>query len=128
MSKHSDDQLLNDLLSDGIGPGEESASLEMLLSETRRVRRRRRVTHYRFASVLAIVVVAQISLSLGRLDRPSTAALRNVEAASLPQSPPAETPAIPTITDEELFALFPGRQLALIGPRGDQRLVFLDGR
>jgi hypothetical protein len=30
------------------------------------------------------------------------------------------------ISDEELFALFPGRSLALVGPPGHQQLVFLD--
>jgi hypothetical protein len=30
------------------------------------------------------------------------------------------------ITDEELFALFPNRALALIGSPGHQQLVFLD--
>ncbi len=30
------------------------------------------------------------------------------------------------ISDAELFALFPGRPLALIGSPGDQKLVFLD--
>ena len=30
------------------------------------------------------------------------------------------------ITDEELFALFPNRALALIGAPGRQQLVFLD--
>jgi hypothetical protein len=30
------------------------------------------------------------------------------------------------ITDDELFALFPGRALALVGPPGSQQLIFLD--
>jgi hypothetical protein len=30
------------------------------------------------------------------------------------------------INDEELFRLFPGRSLALIGKPGEQKLIFLD--
>jgi hypothetical protein len=33
---------------------------------------------------------------------------------------------IKVISDEELFALFPRRSLALIGSPGHQKLVFLD--
>ncbi|MEO5960781.1 MAG: hypothetical protein ABIR80_16850 [Opitutaceae bacterium] len=31
------------------------------------------------------------------------------------------------IDDEQLLALFPGRSVALIGPPGNQKLLFLDG-
>jgi len=30
------------------------------------------------------------------------------------------------ISDEELFKLFPGRSIALIGKPGEQELIFLD--
>jgi hypothetical protein len=35
---------------------------------------------------------------------------------------------IKLITDEELFALFPGRSVALIGKPGHQQLVFLNNQ
>ena len=37
-----------------------------------------------------------------------------------------ETAKVKIITDEELFALFPNRAMALIGPPGRQQLIFLD--
>jgi len=41
-------------------------------------------------------------------------------------APPADTSKVKIITDEELFALFPNRAMALIGSPGHQQLVFLD--
>ena len=41
-------------------------------------------------------------------------------------APAAELPPIKIINDEELFALFPNRALALVGQPGHQQLVFLD--
>jgi hypothetical protein len=43
--------------------------------------------------------------------------------------PPVESDSdtgVRLLTDEQLLAMFPGRPVALIGPAGDQRLVFLD--
>jgi hypothetical protein len=40
--------------------------------------------------------------------------------------PPATDDGVQLISDEELFALFPGRAMALIGPPGAQRFLFLD--
>jgi hypothetical protein len=47
---------------------------------------------------------------------------RSVAMASI-KPPPSR---VSFITDEELFTLFHGRSLALIGPPGHQELVFLD--
>jgi hypothetical protein len=41
-------------------------------------------------------------------------------------APPPDAAKVKIITDEELFALFPNRALALIGSPGHQQLVFLD--
>jgi hypothetical protein len=41
-------------------------------------------------------------------------------------TPQAESRDVKFITDEELFALFPNRPLALVGKPGQQQLVFLD--
>lgn len=39
---------------------------------------------------------------------------------------PAQSPGgIALLTDEELFALFPGRSMALVGESGNQKLLFL---
>jgi hypothetical protein len=41
-------------------------------------------------------------------------------------TPPTETNKVKIITDEELFALFPNRAVALIGAPGHQQLIFLN--
>ena len=45
---------------------------------------------------------------------------------SIVATAPPEESGVKMISDEELFALFPGRSLALIGKPGHQQLVFLD--
>ncbi len=74
----------------------------------------------------------------GRMPEPQLASLPVTEASRLqPESDaapvltsaPAETKddtRVQLINDEELFALFPGRSMALIGPPGAQQFVFLD--
>jgi hypothetical protein len=47
--------------------------------------------------------------------------------ASPAPAAPSETSDVKIISDDELFALFPGRSMALIGTPGQQQLVFLDG-
>jgi hypothetical protein len=128
MNMHPHEPLLDDLLSDGTDGAAESVSLETLLSDARRVRRQRRLIRYGLGPVLAVLVLAQIALSLNHPRRLATASQSTAASAPLPHSPPAAPAPIRTISDEELFALFPDRQLALIGPPGDQRLLFLDGR
>ena len=128
MNMHPHDPLLDDLLSDGIDGAAESVSLETLLSDARRVRRQRRLIRYGLGPLLAVLVLAQIALFLNHSRRLTTASQSTDASNSLPQSPPAAPAPIRTISDDELFALFPDRQLALIGPPGDQRLLFVDGR
>lgn len=52
-------------------------------------------------------------------------AFTNKMRATVP-TPPADGRDAKFITDEELFALFPNRPLALVGKPGQQQLVFLD--
>ena len=128
MNMHPHDPLLDDLLSDGIDGAAESVSLETLLSDARRVRRQRRLIRYGLGPLLAVLVLAQIALFLNHSRRLTTASQSTDASIPLPHSPPAAPAPIRTISDDELFALFPDRQLALIGPPGDQRLLFVDGR
>jgi hypothetical protein len=47
------------------------------------------------------------------------------EATPSDNLPDTADSGVQLITDEELFALFPGRSMALIGPPGAQRFMFL---
>lgn len=90
------------------------------------VRARARRRHFaRMGVAAAIPCLLALGLLLSNLhDRTQTAsrtALHN-------DSPPRvnDLPPIKIINDEQLFALFPGRAMALIGSPGNQQLVFLD--
>jgi len=117
--------LLHDVLSAG-GNSAESESLAHLLQAVRRTRRARKMT--RSGGGLAVVLVGVVSAFLATHHPDHSLDGSHTPTASGPVVAPQLPPAAPikSISDEELFALFPGRQLALIGPPGDQRLVILD--
>ena len=84
-------------------------------------RRRQRRRHLRTAALAAPALLLGFGLvarfhSAAPAPAPSPAIARTETA-------PAE---ITTLSDDELFALFPGRSLALVGRPGEQQLVFLD--
>ena len=117
------DQLLNQVLGgDDLEPFRQ-ASLETGLASLRHRRRRRRV-----AQVWVVACsVFFVGLAVFRQYLPNRAAgnmtrLPHSSAVSISDNSPG--PKI--ITDEELFALFPGRAMALVGKPGHQQLVFLD--
>ena len=93
------------------------ASLEGGLAAIRQQRRRRRAL--RVSALAALPMLLALAMVLHR--GPESAKPRTVPNASR-----AETTKVKFITDEELFALFPDRPMALIGKPGQQRLVFLD--
>jgi len=119
MSMRHYDPLLRDVMSEGLSVEAESASLAGLLSANWRVHRQRRIL--RTAAACALVLLG-VGLSSVYLRPHPQAAFTN---ASTPATAPRSAP-LRELTDEELFALFPDRQMALIGPPGEQRLVFLD--
>jgi hypothetical protein len=121
MNNHHDDPLLTDVLNEGADAAVAAASLEKLLSANRRVRRQRRI--FRGAAVCTLVLMGIGLSSLYLRREPHT----DSAITSAPRQGPNAAP-LHELTDEELFALFPDRQMALIGPPGDQRLVFVDGR
>ena len=76
---------------------------------------------------IEVCVLACLALALGLvalLERPHPI---QAPIAAVPNksedAPPAK---VSIITDEELFALFPGRAVALIGKPGRQQFVFLE--
>jgi hypothetical protein len=116
--KHTEhDQLLNDVLQREELSAFRQASLERTLASIRRQRQQRRIVRACALACLPLLVTLGIVL-LGPMSQPP---LKPTDAPR-----PTETARVKFITDEELFALFPGRPMALIGKPGHQQLVFLD--
>jgi hypothetical protein len=125
--------LLNELLSDDQLDDLRGATLEQGLRLVRRRRRLRRVA--RTSGWIGIVVALAIAVPALFWSQPAsdqatqTTDSEGVIIAHAAVEPPVELDAdtgVRLLTDEQLLAMFPGRPVALIGPAGDQRLVFLD--
>jgi hypothetical protein len=124
MKRHKQDQLLNELLA-----GEEVSDFRRLsLARTLEAiqRRNRRGRALRAGGLAALPVLLATALVLVRLQH--SAGPESVRPLAPTDVAPASTQSasVKAITDEELFALYPNRPMALIGPPGHQRLVFLD--
>jgi len=127
MNRHEQDQLLKELLT-----GEEMStfrlsSLEGGLTFVRRKRRRQRAVR-----LCALAGAALLCASGILLNRVVDHADQQIAGSGSPdiQSPPLppEAATVKFISDEELFALFPDRAMALIGKPGQQQIVFLDAQ
>jgi hypothetical protein len=126
-------RLLNELLSDDPLDQLRAASLQRGLQIVRRRRRLRRVA--RTSGWIGILVALAIAVPTLFWSQPAsdqttqTTDSEGVITAHAAVEPPVELDAntgVRLLTDEQLLAMFPGRPVALIGPAGDQRLVFLD--
>ncbi len=127
MKSSERDRLLQEILAGDDLTEFRQASLDHGLTLVRRLRHRRR------AARLCAVVGMPLLLVLGMLFRLSPQVAKptgpsSTAAASAGPASPARNPAVKFITDEELFALFPNRPVALLGKPGQQQLVFLDAR
>lgn len=102
------------------------ASLEQGLSAIRRQERRRRHI-VRLSALLMLPLLFAFAILSRRAPEVSSQhlAFHNTMRATIPTRP-ADGRDTKFITDEELFALFPNRPLALVGKPGHQQLVFLD--
>jgi hypothetical protein len=120
MKRSEQDRLLREILEDGDAANFRATSLERGVAFLQRRRRRNRLAQTCALCLLPGLLILGLVLHLA--SRPS-AAPPAVRAAA---APPADTAKVKIITDEELFALFPNRALALIGSPGHQQLVFLD--
>jgi hypothetical protein len=129
MKRDDQDKLLRETLT-----GEELSDFRKasLAGGLASVRRRRR---YRRAAQATAVLVLTLLVSLGIVhEHRNRAPVREVASIKRTSATPAPSPApsteaakVKTISDEELFALFPGRAMALVGKPGEQQFVFLDG-
>jgi hypothetical protein len=126
------DALLDDLLGGEPTAALRTASLDQILALARRRRRRRQAG--RAIGLLALPVLLTASLAALQLRRsvpgkpqlsaaPPTPGQAAVRASGLADE---VRPSVRFLTDNELLDLFPGRPVALIGPPGQQTLVFLD--
>lgn len=117
---------LDQLLDAVLAPDHPDESLAPMLSAVRSRNRRRKLTRSVALLVLPIVLAGGLWLqqASSRQDLHQTDATPEAIASTTPQTVPGTD--IRLISDEELFALFPDRPLALIGPKGAQQLVFLD--
>ena len=129
MKRQDQDKLLRETLTGGELSDFRKASLASGLAA---VRRRRR---YRRAAQAGAIMVLTLLVSLGIVHQYSNGkpvreiASRKQTPATLATSPApsSESTKVKTISDDELFALFPGRAMALVGKPGEQQLVFVDG-
>jgi hypothetical protein len=127
MKRHERDQLLKEILGGDEVSRLRQASLEQGLTAIRKTRGRRRALRTGALVMLpallaAAVLVHQWPVSSGS----SGSSGSSVPVARPTTAPPRPAASVKFITDDELFALFPDRSLALIGPPGHQQLVFLD--
>jgi hypothetical protein len=120
------DRLLDDVLApEGTGEFRE-ATLQATLAAIQRQKRRRSLA--RKAALIALPVALAGGLRWLQPAERTQPQQASVAPQSAPTVPAQFIPGtdIRLISDEELFALFPDRPLALIGPKGHQQLVFLD--
>src|SRR5438105_3405378 len=124
MTPHEKDQLLKELLT-----GEEisdfrRASLEQGIALVRLQRKRRQIAQRAALVCMGLLLLALFIRELPKSSRPRPATPQAQQ--TVPPVPVAANPEIKWINDDELFALFAGRSMVLIGKPGEQQLVFLD--
>src|SRR2546426_10703318 len=100
------------------------ASLEDGLPAVRRHRQRR--LGLRISALASLPIFLALAIVLQRAPQSTSRQAGSPGARAVPTALRADTTRVKFITDEELFALFPNRPMALIGKPGKQQLVFLD--
>ena len=125
MTPQEKHQLISELIS-----GEElsdfrRASLQQGIASIRHRRERRQAIHAALVC-LPFLLIAAVVLHYFSREHSARDPGRQPVRASVAVEP---GPNLKTefIDDEELFRLFPGRAMALIGKPGEQELLFLDG-
>jgi hypothetical protein len=116
MKRSREDRLLEQIFDEAQVSALRQSSLEHGLAAIRR-RRALRAAAPMLASVLFLALAVSFLLTHQKPVKPVA-----VQTVSHPQ-PLAK---VKVITDDELFALFPNRSMALIGKPGHQQLLFFD--
>ena len=116
MTEPESNRLLKEILAEEELDAFRRASRERMLTSLRRDRSRRQILNRCVLVFLPMALV--MGVVMNRIAESHRKKTDSVERA--------ETSQVKFITDEELFALFPGRPMALIGKPGQQQLVFLD--
>ena|SRR6266850_650453 len=127
MTPHEQDQLLKELLA-----GEEISdfrrtSLDRGIALVRLRRKRRQMAQR--AAMVCVPLLLLLSLFINQIPKryPSGPATPQTYQPIPPPVQVGDNSKIKLINDDELFALFAGRSIALIGKPGEQQLVFLYG-
>ena len=125
MNPSEQEQLLKEVLTGEDVAGFRGESLDRTLHALRRRRSRRRVAGALAAASMALILTIGVVMNrTAHSTAPRLAATSDSRPANFPSR--TDTAGVEIITDEELFALFPDRPLALIGEPGRQRFVVLD--
>ena len=120
MKRSEHDRLLREILDDGDAANFRAASLARGLDFLQQRQRRKHFAQACAAAILPLLLISVLVVHLASQPASTPPAVHPAPA------PPTDTAKVKIITDEELFALFPNRALALIGSPGHQQLVFLD--
>jgi hypothetical protein len=125
MKRPQQDQLLKEILTGDDLSNFRQASLERSLATIRRQHQRQRTARICALAAVPLLLAVEVLLhrSPGIPGQRTVSPVQSTETVSLPT---VKTAGVKLITDEELFALFPNRSMALIGNPGRQQLVFLD--
>ena len=117
MNKNETDRLLDALLAGDELDAFRRASLEASLALVRaRNLHRQRIRRVALVAVLFLALAILLKDVVARKRPGSTRVVKR----------PVSKEEVEIISDEQLFALFPNRPLALVGKPGQQQLVFLD--
>jgi hypothetical protein len=129
MKRDDQDKLLHETLTGEEVSDFRKASLAGGLAAVRRRRRFRRATQAAALAALTLLVALGIThqRKQEKLSREVASLKPNSATPPVSPAPSDETAKVKIISDEELFALFPGRAMALVGKPGEQQLVFVDG-
>jgi len=120
------DPLLKEILEDEKLAGFRRTALDRALEAMRRARRARRATRMRMLVLLPVLTLLLLSLPKLAQKPAGPASHAHPRQTMTVASAPVKEPGVKVISDEELFALFPDRPVALIGRPGHQKLVLLD--
>lgn len=126
MNFPEENSLLQEILADEKLSALRRESLTNGIEATRRARHRRRAAQFGMLAMLPVLLILTFLFRKPNENNARPAAPPPAQLASAARGEPQKESSVTTISDEELFALFPGRALALIGEPGQQELVFLD--